>query len=179
MGLRVEGTVLAAFEGLRTSSAPLQEAVLISRSPKEVRTLLHVQVRGERGVGSHLRQLLHDYLRVGKAWKAPRTEETAETNSSNLAPMDVDALHREGGKGKKGKVKDKSDRNKHDSKSKDKQSVKQRHFEGIATNVVSTDTRNQIAQARANSSMTRVTRVEHMGTRELTILSKTVAHISD
>ena len=41
-------------------------------------------------------------LRAGKAWRAPRTEETVETNSSNVVPMDVDALHREGGKGKKG-----------------------------------------------------------------------------
>ena len=46
--------------------------------------------------------------------------------------MDVDALHREGGKGKKGKGKGKSkgDRNKHDGKGKGKQSVKQRHFDG-------------------------------------------------
>ena len=72
------------------------------------------------------RQLLYDYLRAGKAWKAPSTEETAETNSSNLVPMDVDARHRAGGKGKKGKFK--GDRNRHDGKSKGKQSVKQRHF---------------------------------------------------
>ena len=46
--------------------------------------------------------------------------------------MDVDALHREGGKGKKGKGKGKSkgDRNKHDGKGKGEQSVKQRHFDG-------------------------------------------------
>ena len=49
------------------------------------------------------RQLLFDYLRAGLAWKAPRTEEVAEANSSNLVPMDVDSLHRKGGKGKKGK----------------------------------------------------------------------------
>ena len=35
---------------------------------------------------------IYDHLRAGKAWKAPRTEETAETNSSNLVPMDVDAV---------------------------------------------------------------------------------------
>ena len=56
MGLRIERAVLAANEGLenatleynRTSSAPLQEevlvAVLTSRYLKEVRTYLHVQV---------------------------------------------------------------------------------------------------------------------------------------
>ena len=107
-------------------------AALISRSPKEVRTYLHVQVREDTARLSHMRQLLYDYLRAGKAWKAPRTEETAETTSPNSVPMDVDALHREGGKGKKGKGKGKSkgDRNKHDGKSKGKQSVKQRHFDG-------------------------------------------------
>ena len=98
----------ATLEYNRTSSAPLQEevlvAVLISRSPKEVRTYLHVQVREDTAKLSHVRQLLYDYLRAGKAWKAPRTEETAETNS---VPMDVDALHREGGKGKNGKGKGK------------------------------------------------------------------------
>ena len=114
----------ATLEYNRTSSAPLQEevlvAVLISRSPKEVRTDLHVQVREDTARLSHVRQLLCDYLRAGKAWKAPRTEETAETISPNSVPMDVDALHREGGKGKKGKCKGKSkgDRNKHDGKGK-------------------------------------------------------------
>ena len=87
----------------RTANAPLQEevlvAVLISRSPKEVRTYLHVQVREETAKPSHVRQLLYDYLRVGKAWKAPRTEEVAEANSPNLVPMDVDSLHCKGGKG--------------------------------------------------------------------------------
>ena len=126
----------ATLEYNRTSSAPLQEevlvAVLISRSPKEVRTYLHVQVREDTAKLSHVRQLLYDYLRAGKAWKAPRTEETAETNSPNSVPMDVDALHREGGKGKngKGKGKFKGDKNKHNGKGKGKQSVRQRHFDG-------------------------------------------------
>ena len=52
MGLRNQGT----------SSAPLQEevlvAVLISRSPKEVWTYLHVQVREDTASLSHVRQLL-------------------------------------------------------------------------------------------------------------------------
>ena len=43
---------------------------------------------------------------------------------------------------------------------------------GIASSVVSTDTRNQTAQVRANPSMARVTNVEHMGTRELIVLLK-------
>ena len=60
-----------------------------------------MQVREETAKLGHVRQLLYDYQRVGKAWKAPLTEESAETNSPNLVPMDVDALHREGGKGKK------------------------------------------------------------------------------
>ena len=67
-------------------------AVLISRSPKEVRTYLHLQVREETAKLGHVRQLLYDYQRAGKAWKAAHTEETAETNSSNLVPMDVDAV---------------------------------------------------------------------------------------
>ena len=41
---------------------------------------------------------------------------------------------------------------------------------GIAISVVNTDTRNQTVRARANSSMSLVTSVEHMGTRELTVL---------
>ena len=69
----------ATLEYNRTASAPFQEevlvAVLISRSPKEIRTSLHVQVREETAKLSHVRQLLHDYLRAGKAWKAPRTEQ--------------------------------------------------------------------------------------------------------
>ena len=120
----------------RTANAPLQEevlvAVLISRSPKEVRTCLHVQVREETAKLIHVRQLLYDYLRAGKAWKAPRTEEVAEANPSNVVPMDVDSLHRKGGKGKKGKGKgkNKGDRPRHDGKGKGEQSVKQRHFDG-------------------------------------------------
>ena len=126
----------ATLEYNRTASAPLQEevlvAVLISRSPKDVRTYLHVQVREETAKLSHVRQLLYDYLRAGKAWKAPRTEEVAEANSPNLAPMDVDSLHRKGGNGKKGKGKgkNKGDRNRHDGKGKGEQPVKQRHFDG-------------------------------------------------
>ena len=126
----------ATLEYNRTSNAPLQEevlvTVLISRSPKEVRTYLHVQVREETAKLGHVRQLLYDYLRAGKAWKAPRTEETAETNSSNLVPMDVDSLPRRGGKGKKGKGKgkNKGERNNRDCKGKGEQSAKQRHFDG-------------------------------------------------
>ena len=129
----------AAMEYSRTSSAQLQEevlvAVLISRSPKEVRTYLHVQVREETARMGHVRQLLYDDLRARKAWRAPRTEETVETNSSNVVPMDVDALHREGGKGKKGKGKGKGkfkgDKIRHDIKGKGKQSGKKnRHFDG-------------------------------------------------
>ena len=48
---------------------------------------------------------------------------------------------------------------------------------GIAISVVNTDTRNQTVRVRTNSSMARVTCVEHMGTRELTVLLKTVAHL--
>ena len=54
----------ATLEYNRTSSAPLQEevlvAVLISRSPKEVRTYLHVQVQEDTARLSHVRQLLYD-----------------------------------------------------------------------------------------------------------------------
>ena len=82
----------------RTASAPLQKEVLvavsISRSPKEVRTYLLVQVREDTAKLSQVRQLLCDDLRAGKAWKAPRTEEVAETNPSNVVPMYVDSLHR-------------------------------------------------------------------------------------
>ena len=45
-------------------------------------------------------------------------------------------------------------------------------FTGIATFVVNTDTRNQTVRARTNSSMARVTNVEHMDARELTVLLK-------
>ena len=108
----------ATLEYNRTTSAPLQEdvAALISRYPKEVRIHLHVQVREETSKWSHVRQLLYDYLRAGKA---------AEANSSNLEPTDVDSLHRKGGKGKKGKGKgkNKGDRNSHDGKGKGEQPV--------------------------------------------------------
>ena len=88
-------------------------------------------MREETAKLGHVRQLLNDFLRAGKAWKAPRTEEVAEENP-NLVPMDVDSLHRKGGKGKrgKGKGKNKGDRNKHDGKGKGEQPVKQRHFDG-------------------------------------------------
>ena len=160
----------ATVEYNRTANAPLREevlvAVLISRSPKEVRTYLHVQVREETARLSHVRQLLYDYLRAGKAWKAPRTVEVAEANAPNLVPMDVDSLHRKGGKEKKGKDKgkNKGDRNRHDGNSDT--------LTGIATSVASTDTRNHTVQARATSSMARITIVEHMDTRELTVLLK-------
>ena len=126
----------ATLEYNRTASAPLQEevlvAVLVSRSPKEVRTYLHVQVRKETAKVSHVRQLLYDYLRAGMAWNAPRTEEVPEANSPNLVPMGVGSLHRKGGKGKegKGKSKNKGDRPRHDGKGKGEQPVKQRHFDG-------------------------------------------------
>ena len=137
----------ATLECNRTASAPLQEevlvAVLISRSPKEVRTYLHVQVREDTAKLSHVRQLLYDYLRARKAWKAPRTEEFDE-NHSNVVPMDVDSLHRKGGKGKqgKGKGKNKSDRTRHDGKGKGEQSNSDTLMV-IAISVVNTDTRNQ------------------------------------
>ena len=61
----------ATLEYNRTASAPLQEevllAVLISRSPKEVQTHVHVQVREETAKLSHVRQFLYEYLRAGKA----------------------------------------------------------------------------------------------------------------
>ena len=60
----------ATLENNRTASAAPQEevlvAVLISRSPQEARTYLHVQVREETAKLSHVRQLLFDYLRAGK-----------------------------------------------------------------------------------------------------------------
>ena len=106
--------------------------------------------------------------------------ETAKTNSPNSVPMDVDALHREGGKGKngKGKGKFKDDRNKHNGKGKGKQSVKQRHFDGYCNQCGECmDTRNLTSMERANSSMARATSVEHMGTRRLIVQLKTVAHL--
>ena len=167
----------ATLEYNRTASAPLQEevlvAVLISRSPKEVRTYLHVQVREETARLSHVRQLLYDYLRAGKAWKAPRTEEFAETNHSNVVPMDVDSLHRKGGKGKaRVKVKTKVTDPDTTAKAKVNSQSNSDTLMGIAISVVKTDTRNHTVRARTNSSMARVTSVEHMGTRELTVLLK-------
>ena len=113
---RVKDWENATLEYNRTASAPLLEevlvAALISRSPKEVRRYLHVEVREDTARLSHVRQLLYDYLRAGRAWKAPHTEEFAETSHSNVVPMDVDSLHRKGGKGKKGKGKGKNKRQK-------------------------------------------------------------------
>ena len=142
----------ATLEYNRIASAPLQAevlvAVLISRSPKEVRAYLHVQMREETAKLSHVRQLLYDLLRAGKAWKAPRTEEVAEENPSNLVPMDVDSPAR---------VNNQSNND---------------TLTGTATSVSSTDTRNQTAQARADSSLASVTSVVRMDTRESTVLLK-------
>ena len=106
---RVKDWENATLEYNRTANAPLQDevlvAVLISRSPKEVGTYLHVHVREETAKLSHVRQLRYDNLRAGKERKTPRREEVAETKPSNVVPMDVDSLHRKGGKGKKGKGK--------------------------------------------------------------------------
>ena len=82
-GLWIERAVLVANEGLGECNTgiqqnfklrPLQEevlvAVLISWSPKEFRTYLHVQVRVDTARLSHVRQLLYDYLRAGKEVKS-------------------------------------------------------------------------------------------------------------
>ena len=115
-----------------------------------------------------MRQLLYDYLRAGKTWRAPCTEEVAEANSSNVVPMDVDSLHR------KARVKARTKVTETDTTAKAKVNNQSDSdtLTGIATSVVSTDARNQTAQARANSSMARVTNVEDMDTSELTVLLK-------
>ena len=77
------------------------------------------------------------------AWKAPRTEEFAETNHSNVVPMDVDSLHRKGGKGKKGKSKGKNNGDRRQSE----QSVKQRYFDGCCNQ---SGKKNQTVRARTN-----------------------------
>ena len=88
MGLWIERAVLTANEGLGECNAGIQQnlectaagrsscgCVDFSVSEGKVRTYLHVQVREDTAKLSHVRQLLYDYLRAGKAWKAPRTEE--------------------------------------------------------------------------------------------------------
>ena len=123
----------------------------------EVRTYL--KVREETARLGRVRQLLYDNLRAGKAERAPRTEETVETNSSNTVPMDVDALHREGGG--KGKGKSKGDRNGHDTKCKGKRlGQKNRHFDGHCNECG--EYGHQIVLERAGSSVARATSVEHM-----------------
>ena len=84
-GFRNQGTVLAAYEGLGECDAEVEQNCKCATTGR-----------------GHVRQLLYDNLRAGKAWKAPRTEEVAETNPSNVVPMDVDSLHRKGGMGEKG-----------------------------------------------------------------------------
>ena len=88
--------------------------------------------------------------------------------------MDVDSLHREGGKRKKGKGKgeNKCDRCRHDNKDKGDSQSNNDTLMGIAIRVVSMDTRNQSVRVRTNSSKARVTNVEHVGTRVLTVLLK-------
>ena len=105
-------------------------------------------------------------------------EGTAEANSPNLVPMGVDSLHRKGGKGKKGKGKVKNKVTETDITAKVKVNKSNSDMlTDIATSVVRMDTRIQTVQARANSSMTCVTNVEHMDTRELTVFLKTVTHL--
>ena len=43
-----------------------------------------MQVREETAKLSHVRQLLCDHLRAGKAWKAPRTEEVARGRKARV-----------------------------------------------------------------------------------------------
>ena len=129
MVLWIERAILATNEGLGECNTGKKQNLKCTAAGRGACGCVDFSVsKGSRDIAacasagkyarlSHVRQLLYDYLRVGKAWKAPRTEETAETNSPNPVPMDVDALHREGGKGKKGK-------------GKGKQSMKQRHFDG-------------------------------------------------
>ena len=118
--------------------------------------------------------MLYDYLRAAKAWKAPRTGEFVETTPSNVVPMDVDSLHRKGGEGKKGKGEGKTKVTDPDTTAKVKVYSQSNSdtLTGIAICVVNSDTRNQTVRARTNSSMARVLNVEHMGTRELTVLLK-------
>ena len=132
-GLALLNEVLAAYEGLGECDAGIQQNCKCATTGRgtggcvDFRAYLHVQVREEMAKLGYVRQLLSDYLRAGKAWKADTTAKAKVNNQSNSDTLT-----------------------------------------GIATIVASTDTRNQIVQARAISSMARVTTVDHMDTRELT-----------
>ena len=148
----------ATLEHNRTASAPLQEevlvAVLISRSPKEVRTYLHVQVRLETRNPAQ-RNLPKQIFQTSYRWM--------------LIPCTVKVV-----KERKARVKVKTKVTDPDTTAKAKVNSQSNSdtLMGIAISVVNTDTRNQIVRARTHSSIACVTSVEHMGTRELTVLLK-------
>ena len=80
-----------------------------------------------------------------------------------------------GGKGKKGKGKgkNKGDRPRHDGKGKGEQSVKQRHFDGYCNQCGEYGHKKpDCAGKNKFFNVARVTNVEHMDTRELTVLLK-------
>ena len=83
-----------------------------------------MQVREETAKLSHVRQLLYDYLRAGKTWKAPRTLQTS--CRWMLTPCTVKVA-----KGREARVKVKTKvTDPHDGKGKGELSVKQRYFDG-------------------------------------------------
>ena len=93
-------------------------AVLISRSPKEVQTHVHVQLREETAKLSHVRQFLYE---IPARWKSVRHHAQRELLKRILQILCRWMLAlRNGGKGKKGKDrgKNKGDRNRHDGKGK-------------------------------------------------------------
>ena len=124
-----------------------------------------MQVREETAKLSHVRQLLYDYLRAGKTWKAPRTLQTSCRRM--LTPCTVKVA-----KGREARVKVKTKVTDTTAKVKVNCQSNSDTLTVIAISVVNTDTRNQTVRAGTDSSMARVTSVEHMDTRELTVLLK-------
>ena len=136
----------ATLEYNRTASAPLQEevlvAVLISRSPKEVRTYLHVQVREETEKLSHVRQLLFDYPRAGKARLLKRILQILCRWMMTPCTLKV-------ARGRKARVKARTKVIETDTTAKAKVNSHSDTLTGIATSVVSTDTRNQTCAGKS------------------------------
>ena len=146
----------ATLECNRTSSAPLQEEVLVAT------VALTTCVLERRGRHQAQRRLLKRSLQTLCRWMLmPRTVKVARVRkamvkaSSKVTETNTTATVRASS-----------------------QSCNVTLM-GIATSVVSTDTRNQTVQARANSSMASATSVEHLGTRESIVLSNTkqLAHL--
>ena len=183
MGFRNQGTVPAAYEGLRECDAGVQQNCKCATTGRGAGGCVDISIsEGSSNIPacasaeetaklSHVRQLLYDNLRAGKAWKAHAQRNLPKQIIQTLCLWTLIPCTAKVAKESKTRVKVKTIVRDPDTTAKAKMNSQSNSGTLMGT-VISVDTRNQIARARTNSSMARVTSVEHMGTRELTVLLK-------